>query len=131
MNESITATLVPLDKRMDFLPSRSGGNFLKFEMGIYSVAEAYTEYDGGYWEMYELSNGGFFIAPDRDVEWHFSNASNYSDVTLSSEALGIVASLYVLSHMSFEIHSLGHFYHLLLDYARQHKEYQAILEAID
>ena len=56
----------------------------------------------GSWELYTLSNGGFYMAPDIAQTWEVS-CPNYYAGTLSSDALGIVACLCAYSHLSFRI----------------------------
>ncbi len=129
--EQITSTQVPDNQRPSFIVGKIGNLFIPFEQEVYRTAGAYSQYEGGYWEFHQLSNGGFYMAPDNDTLYHFENTENYSDVDLSSEALGIVACLYAFSRMSFTYASLGDFYHKLRDFAQAHPEAGAIFEAID
>ena len=91
-------------------------------------------YDGGYWDFYTLSNGGFYMAPAEDRIYHVS-CDNMFEGDLSADALGITACLYAYSHLSF---SDGRFarvcachYHLLREYMMEHPEVSAILGATD
>jgi hypothetical protein len=48
---------------MDFLPSKAK-QFLRLENLIYRITESICpEYHGGFWIFYELSNGGWYMAP--------------------------------------------------------------------
>lgn len=65
MNPSITANLVKENQRIAFLPKFLGSLMLRFEPFIYQILTNICEpYDGGYWHFYELSNAGFYMAPD-------------------------------------------------------------------
>jgi len=41
------------------------------------------DYTGGYWNMYELDNGGFYMAPDSGTFFHVSCMNGYEG-TLSA-----------------------------------------------
>jgi hypothetical protein len=61
----ITGTRVPDEERMNTLPSHFGRHLLTVENAIYGwLRELSREYSGGYWHFYELSNGGFYMAPE-------------------------------------------------------------------
>ncbi|OWT55242.1 antirestriction protein [Candidimonas nitroreducens] len=130
----VTKTLVPEAQRERFLPKHLGKNMLRFEAMVFDTASRYSDYTGGYWEFYELSNGGMFMAPSGGPKdgYHFKNGMNDADAYLSPEALGIVACLYAFSHLSFagDGHA-GDLFHLLLDYAYTLPEAAAIGKAID
>ena len=129
----ITKTECTGDKRLDFLPKCIPNPLamIEFENFVYTIAGRFTDYNGGLWRFWDLDNNGFFMSPDTDVDFHFQNPDNYSDVNLSAEALGIVACLYAFSHLSFKHHKLGDFYHLLAEYAYDHPEAAAIWESVD
>jgi hypothetical protein len=60
----IAAALVPDEERMEFLPSVFGRLMMEGESRVYTWAEELSlAYQGGYWEFYRLSNGGFYMAP--------------------------------------------------------------------
>ncbi len=48
------------------------------------------EYRGAYWLMWELSNGGFYMAPARDEMLNIE-AMNYFSGQMSADAAGITA----------------------------------------
>lgn len=128
---AITKTEVTEDQRLGFLPEKAGIAFLSFENYVYNIASRYTDYNGGMWQFWNLDNEGFFMSPDTDIDFHFQNPENYSDVRLSSEALGIVVCLYAFSHMSFTYPELGDYYHQLAEFVGDHPEASAIWEAVD
>jgi hypothetical protein len=96
------------------------------------MAEAYS---GGYWQMYTLDNGGFYMAPEGDQIYQVS-CDNYFAGVLSADALGLTACLYAYSHCSFsrdeEFGRLcARHYHWLRAYMYTHPEVAAIPGAID
>lgn len=109
---------------------------LRFEPYVYAVTSRLsTEYRGGYWEFYALSNGGFYMAPHADRLFRVS-CDNGFEGNLSADALGIAACLYAYSHLSFDgddafVETCTEQYHLLRDYMLEHTEARGILGAID
>jgi hypothetical protein len=88
-------------------------------------------YQGGYWHFYELSNGGFYMAPTLE-RLHVVSPNGFEG-TLSAEAAGITACLFTFSHLSFVINSdiFAEHYHQLLPFAIEHAEASLILGATD
>lgn len=63
--------------RLDFLPHYVGNKFLQYEMLIYDqMRKASKPYDGGYWEYYTLSNGGFYMELQQDEHFAMECLSN-------------------------------------------------------
>jgi hypothetical protein len=137
MENQVTRELVPEAQRSDHVGQLFGVHFpMQLEPVIYDITSSMaTEYKGGYWDFYRLSNGGFFMAPDAERQFRVS-CQNYYTGTLSGDALGIVACLYAYSHLSFSGNekigrvSARH-YHLLRQYMMEHLEVAEILGAID
>jgi hypothetical protein len=132
----VTCELVPEDRRMSITERYFGIHFpLQLEPVIYGITDRMAEdYSGGYWDMYTLSNGGFYMAPSIDQAFHVT-CDNMFEGDLSADALGIVASLYAYSHLSFSDGRFGrvcaaHFYHLR-EYMFEHPEVREILGATD
>ena len=133
----ITRELVPEDQRTVITERLFGIHFpLHMEPVIYGITErmAADTYNGGYWSFYQLSNGGFYMAPSNDRTYQVT-CDNMFEGELSGDALGITACLYAYSHLSF---SNGRFarisachYHRLREYSFQHPEVKAILQATD
>ena len=132
----ITRELVPEDQRMAVTERLFGVHFpLQMEPVIYGITDRMaTEYSGGYWEFFQTSNGGFYMAPAEDRIFHVK-CDNMFEGDLSADALGITACLYAYSHLSF---SDGRFarvsachYHRLREYMFEHAEVKAILGATD
>lgn len=129
--EQITSTVVSDEDRDTFIFKALGAAFINFENQVFITAESYTEYRGGYWNFYRLSNGGIYMAPDSERTWRFRNPNNWSDEVMSSEALGIACCLYAFSYLSFHYPQAGDQYHLLYAFALEHPEANAIFAAID
>lgn len=135
-NELIIATLVPETERLDTADQHFGIRYpLVVEPMVYRFAEQLAKgYSGGYWHFYRLSNGGFYMAPNLDKPFKIVADNGYAG-SMSAEALGITASLYTLSNLSFNAgnfgENCGRHYHWLLDFAMQHPEAAAIRAAID
>lgn len=103
---------------------------------IYSMADRLSpEYAGGYWAMYALSNGAFYMASE-SKETMRVNCPNGYERTMSADALGITACLYAYSHLSFGgptdlAETCARQYHLLREFMFEHAEAGSILQAID
>jgi hypothetical protein len=105
------------------------------EPAIFTFAQDLSsDYTGGYWDFYALSNGGFYMAPDSGSLF-VVRAENGFEGQLSACALGITACLYAYSHLSFGNGDVAAIcaeqYSLLREHALDHREAAAILAAID
>lgn len=75
MNTSIDHTLqniqareVGNDERMQMLPRHFGRDMLTVEYAVYAfMRKLTTQYAGGYWSFFELSNGGFYMSPEGET----------------------------------------------------------------
>lgn len=94
----INVVLVPDSERLDKMPQYFGKNFLLCESLIYTYMEKLcSSYPGGYWNFYEISNEGFFIAPsNNDNSLNLVWGNNYFDGVMGQEAAGIVACLHII-----------------------------------
>jgi hypothetical protein len=129
-------TIVPQSERMSVVDGLFGMAYmLKLEPAVFSIAEALAEsYTGGYWEFHDLSNGGFYMAPNHDTEFAVS-CENGFEGKLSPDAFGITVCLYAFSELSFGgdrmAQTCAKQYHLLREFAAKHLEASAIYRAID
>ena len=98
----ITRKQVPEHKRLSHTAKLFGANFpMAFEPTVYNITDNIADdYNGGYWEFYELSNGGFYMAPQSDKLFQVSCENGYEG-KLSGDDLGIVACHYAYSNLSF------------------------------
>lgn len=130
----VIRNVVPERARIDFLPSKLPDMYLSFETGLYSKLRSITDdYDGGYWEMYELSNGSFYMAPDVIQRLRLSIPTNGYEGEVSADAAGIIVSLFSLNVLCWIRPSehLNDLYYGLRDYAAEHPEGVEIFGAID
>jgi hypothetical protein len=132
----ITSTLVPESLRTTVTADLFGAYFpLQLEPFVFSMASRLSEdYSGGYWNFYQLSNGGFYLAPDSDGRFQVTS-ENGSECFMTADALGITACLFAYSHLSFGqgdyAETCATHYHLLREYMMAHDEAGNILRVID
>lgn len=135
----VTASLIASTDRMKFYPAAFGkthmmrGEALVFDyMGRLS-----QDYKAAFWHFYELSNGGYYMAPAIDTEMHVEVAGNWFSGSMPADAAGIVATLFALGQLAAEAQDtkegdvLINRYHALREYALEHANSTAILRAID
>jgi hypothetical protein len=130
---SIIEQQVPFHLRSNFLPQKVPHLFLIFETLVYQYAGSFSsEYRGGDWNYYELSNGGFYMSLQSDDDFHVV-IHNFCDGYLSANALGIVSSmcaLYELANECNQAYLLSSF-QLLKVYVCNHPESSEILRAFE
>ncbi|GMU68406.1 MAG: hypothetical protein AMXMBFR37_07390 [Steroidobacteraceae bacterium] len=125
---------VPENARIGTLPCHFGPYMVPVEDRIYSLMREFCpEYDGGCWEFYELSNGGFFMTPPME-ECTLSIRSNGYEGTVSGAAAGIVVCLFAYSLLGLrypEVATLSKHFRWLREFALDHPEAREIWAAID
>jgi len=132
---AIKATLIPEQERLNALPRFFGP---KHMMLVENLVFAWMKnlvpsYGGGYWNFYELSNGGFYMSPDCKDEVQLI-CENGFDGNLSTDAAGIVACTYALNELANNIDDNELFidmYFKLKAFISGHKEIEKIYRAID
>jgi antirestriction protein len=131
----IVATIVPEAERLDFLPRHFGPLMLTVERQICSwLSTLSPDYSGSYFNFYDLSNGGAYIAPTTPVRFRFAVRTNDFSGTLSADAAGITVTLFALSSLAFQfprIEILSTRFHQLRHFAAEHAERRLIFQAID
>ena len=134
-SKTVSANLVPAHKRQLMLPRYAGPYMLQMESSIYDLMSTLCRtYSFGYWHMYELSNGGFYMAPsDRSRTYDLYWQGNMFSDTLSGDAAGIVACLFAYSAMLEKTRDqrFDKLYWALRDFAHCHPESCLIYRAID
>ncbi|PZQ76994.1 MAG: antirestriction protein [Variovorax paradoxus] len=134
------ARLVSDAERMDFLPFYFGPRLMALgEHEVYCwMGELCKDYRGGFWNFYEVSNGGFYMAPATAQRFQVAVEGNGFEGELSADAAGIVATLFTLSHLCFAEGAKGDggaalvdSFHALRDFVSTHPEAALILRAID
>ena len=135
-NESsaIVAREVEESERLQMLPRHFGRDMLTVEYAIFAfMRKLAAQYTGGYWTYYELSNRGFYMAPQSDSRLLIAVETNDFTGEMTADAAGITACLFALSHLSFQVRNdqISEHFHLLRDFALEHAEASVILAAID
>jgi CRISPR/Cas system endoribonuclease Cas6 (RAMP superfamily) len=131
---SIVATVVPGHLRAATLPKKFPGMFLVFESLVYRYLEVFSEdYNGGYWEFIELSNGGFYMSLQSASRFYLTVSSNGFEGEMTADATSVVVNLYALCQLAnqHKTDCLIDMYHALHSYACEHPEASRIIGAID
>jgi hypothetical protein len=129
----IEASKVGQPARIGTLPRHFGRYMMTVENRINDFMRQFSDYTGGYWDFYELSNGGFYMAPQLETT-RLVIASNGFEDEMSGDAAGITVCLFTFSHLSFEHpHNevFARHFHRLREFAISHSEAQKIFGAID
>ena len=134
----LAAVLVDDEHRLDFLPTYFGPRLMmRGEALVYGWMRRLAEgYNGGFWNYYTLTNGGFYMAPVLGRLRLEVDGNGYGG-EMSADAAGIVATLFVLGQLSAETQgtdecdALIDRYHWLREYAGTHAEAAQIYRAID
>ena len=135
---ALTATLVQDEQRISFWPQHFGSisQWIILEPTVFAWMDRFcTDYHGGIWQFYTLSNGGAFMAPEAESDklWSLFNILNGNGGDLSAGAAGIAVCLMTYSHhaMRTECDAMTEHYYRLRDYALNHAECNAIMHIID
>ena len=97
ITQTITMTVVPNSKRPAFLPEKTGAAYLAFETALYGMADNLSrDYESGYWEFCELSNGGFYCYPATEKDFGCDSLNGF-ECRMSADAFGITATLFALN----------------------------------
>lgn len=133
---NITCHRIPVNQRVSHTARLFGLNFpMRLEASIFNIAgNLASDYNGGLWDFWKLSNGGFYMTPAPDEQFSVSAENGYEGI-MSGDALGITACLYAYSHLSFGdgafAETCAEQYHWLREFALDHAEAGSIMQAID
>ena len=137
MNNTITRQKIEGSQRINHTAALFGNTFpLVIEPVIYTFAERLSPtYCGGYWHFHELSNGGFYMAPDEEEPFLVIGDNGFEGV-MSADSFGITVCLHAYSHLSFSNNSIlakscAQHYHLLRAFMFDHAEVTTLLAATD
>ena len=136
MTEAGKVEAYPVSKhaRMGTLPRHFGEHMLTVEDWAFDLMREYCpDYSGGFWQFYELSNGGFYMVPQLDRVRLYVPSNGYRG-EMTADAAGITVCLFVFSHLSFQFRQTGVFarhFQWLRDFALGHAEAGKIFAAID
>jgi Antirestriction protein len=139
MNDSahllIVETLVADSQRLDFLPRHFGSHMLTVERWVYmQMGHLSEDYQGGYWDYYDLSNGGCYIAPAGSRQYNICVETNGYSGAFDAKGAGIVATLFTLSFLSFRHPHIERFaerFYQLRNFALTRHDAAQIFGAID
>lgn len=129
----VSATRVADRLRMHMLPTVFGSAGIRVEQSAFSwMHELSDTYYGGYWDYFETSNGGFFMAiQDEGAKIPIASPNGYRG-EVSAEVSGVIVCLFTYSHLSFQgLPRVSDQFHYLREYALDHPEAAAIFAAID
>jgi len=102
------ATLVPDERRPEFLPTLFGHRLLIVaENTVYSMMERLSpqDYGGGHWDFFEDDSQPLFLAPTSRPRFRIQGDITCFQGDVSAEAAGIIATLFAFSHLSFRFQS--------------------------
>lgn len=126
----IVATVVPEERRSHSLERHFGNRIsLLAENEIFtSLRRLAPDYRCAYWQFYELSNGGFYMAPELEPLRVRVGAVGFYE-RMSADAAGVVACLHAFGNLflGYDEELLADKYHLLREFATQHQEAWKIL----
>ena len=136
---AVAACLVAEKDRLRFLPHYFGSRFfMRGEALVYAwLRDLCPSYDGGFWQYHELTNGGFYMAPDLGCKLSFKVDGNGFSGDMSADAAGVVVTLFALSQLAAEVagtdaaDALIDRFYFLREFAHGHAEAGAIFAAID
>ncbi|WP_263147687.1 antirestriction protein [Pseudomonas sp. RIT-PI-AD] len=131
---AVSSCRVSERSRLITLPRHFGRLMMVVEHAVMDVmSELSSAYQGGYWEFYELSNGGFYMAPTSPERFILLSQGSGNEGELSADASGIVACLFAINRVwaRYQTDSLADHYHWLLAFAREHAEWNTIAHIID
>jgi hypothetical protein len=113
---------------------------MKFEGTVYLwMRRLSTDYTGGYWNFYELSNGGFYMALSGEKRFQFDSL-NYAQEEVSADAAGVIVTMFALNAIINGIvyeeetdlsENFIERYYRLRDFAAEHAESRKIFGLID
>jgi len=131
----ISATKIGDADRLKFLPRHFGPQMLTVERAVYAhLAHLSADYCGGYWDYFDLSNGGCYLAPATSRGYRVTVEGNGFNGKFDADCVGIVATLFALSHLSMrfpDVERLARRFYQLRDFACEHPDGNLILAAID
>ncbi|MCP0914968.1 MULTISPECIES: antirestriction protein [Legionella] len=132
--KTISKSLVRERERLPFLIKQFGNLLPLVENACYDTLSRFcTTYRGAYWHLYKLSNEGFYLAPDIKEALHVCIESNGYEGKVSSDAAGVIVSLFVLNGLALKTSAEKyiHAYYDLRAFALEHEEAFQIFAAID
>lgn len=136
----ITARYISENARMNFMLAAFRGAFFSADHFIQSFLNRYAkDYQGGYWEYLQASNGAFFMEAPQPL---WLSLPNYFEGECSAREVGIIVCLYAYSYfcgLAYEEgkaelnETMANRYHLLREYVNtlENESQNRIYRAID
>ncbi|EAB3464486.1 TPA: antirestriction protein ArdB [Escherichia coli] len=136
----ITARYISENARMNFMPAAFHDAFFSADHFIQSFLNRYAkDYQGGYWEYLQASNGAFFMEAPQPL---WLSLPNYFEDECSPREVGIIVCLYAYSYfcgLAYEEgkaelnETMANRYHLLREYVNtlENESQNRIYRAID
>lgn len=131
----IVARLVTDDsERMRCLPDVAGEQCVLLEHTIYDMLRMMcAHHDGGLWDFFKLSNGGFYMAPEAMGEYRLVGPGNGFEGGVSAKHFGLIATAMAYSHLSFRQTGscFSRAYVQLSEFIHQQDDRTTVLAALD
>lgn len=131
----VTATEVTdATQRLECLPQLVGFDCVLLEHAVYDMLRMLSEdYSGGLWAYYRLSNGGFYMAPEKQQVYRIRCDGNGFVGDVDADVAGILACAMAYSHLSFRTRGerFARAFELLSDFIHHHPESRRIRAALD
>lgn len=121
---AITTTFIAEKDRLNLLSDFFGYQLMiRGESLVYAhMGRLALAYNGGSWDFYTLSNGGFYMAPKAES---FEVTNELTTVTLSGDAAGVAATMLAIDQLLSSgagCDKLRSSYQALRDYASSHAQ---------
>jgi len=132
----VVATTVSDENRETFLPNLFGSrHFFAAEHSLYNFMSWLSprDYTGGFWDFLEFEGRPLYMSPPARETYAIQCDGNGYSGSVSTDAAGIIVTLFTLSHLSFRFEDvdLADAYNRLYAYAAEHPEAGSIFAAID
>ena len=135
INRRISAKLCSNDERRSFTKELFGPVLmLQGESLVLDVHKQMTGHSySGHWHYFKLSNDGLYMAPEKNEVHPITWGGNGLIEELTSDASGMVATLFALNaiHQEYGSWQPDLLFDLLQDFAREHAESQKIFRILD
>lgn len=132
---AITANKVTnANDRLQCLPEIAGRDCVVLEHTIYDTLSMLSaDYDGGFWNYFRLSNGGFYMAPKESRSFRIRCVENSFECNVSANTAGIIATAMAYSDLLFRRRGscFARAYELLSEFIYQQSDAGTIRAALD
>lgn len=130
----VTAVLLPQAARLAFLPRHFGMQGLAVENAVFvTMRRLCPHYAGGYWDFYDLSNGGALLVPSGADHYDLECDGNGYSGQLPPLATGIGVCAMAYNHLAFR-HDGARFaemYYRVRDFLAQQPEAAQLWALLD